>query len=66
MKAMKKADNKPSSLEEVEDVCWTHFPLLFLFYDFFLLSFLNFSVFLQKNKKSRYLIINLNYSRSNL
>lgn len=55
MKAMKKADNKPSSLEEVEDVCWTHFPLLFLFYDFFLLSFLNFSVFLQKNKKSRYL-----------
>lgn len=60
MKAMKKADNKPSSLEEVEDVCWTHFPLLFLFYDFFLLyflTFLNFSIFLQKNKKARYLII---------
>lgn len=41
MKAMKKADNKPSSLEEVEDVCWTHFPLLFLFYDFvFFLSWI--------------------------
>lgn len=31
MKAMKKACNKPSSLEEAEDVCWTHLSLL-LFY----------------------------------
>lgn len=49
MKAMKKADNKSSSLEEVKDVCWTHLSLLFLLciciYGFFFLFFMSFFSF---------------------